>query len=314
MESGTLQPLADRLRAQMAQVVFGQDEIITQILACLLSRGHALLQGVPGLAKTLLAKALARAVGGSFRRIQFTPDLMPSDVTGVSILKQPEGVFVFRPGPIFCHVLLADEINRTPPKTQSALLQAMEERFVTIDGEDRTLPAPFFVMATQNPIEYEGTYPLPEAQLDRFLMKIIIGYPDEAHELDILRQGINLHSKVASLATATTVEELMAAAAIVDRVTVEEALLRYVLSLVRRTRETPQVLLGGSPRAALALLSTAKAVAAMEGRSYLVPDDVKLVAPPVLRHRLILRPEAELEGLSADRLITQLLSGVPVPR
>jgi len=306
------------VQAELHKVISGQEQVIQQTLVCFLARGHVLLEGVPGLAKTLLAKALAHVVGGTFKRVQFTPDLMPSDVTGLNVFNTATGTFSLRKGPVFTNILLADEINRTPPKTQAALLQAMEERVVTIDGTDYALPEPFFVMATQNPIEHEGTYPLPEAQLDRFLMKVVLEYPSEAEELAILRlhhKGLDPHRLTeTNLQPVATLNEVTACVEQIRDLTVEEPVLKYIADLARRTREAPRVVLGASPRAAVALLICGKAWAALQGRAFVVPDDVKAVALPVLRHRLILRPEAELEGITPDRLIESVLASVPVPR
>lgn len=310
--------LSREVEAQLSRVIRGQEGVTRQLLACLLAQGHVLLEGVPGLAKTLLAKALAKVLGAESRRIQFTPDLMPSDITGVNVFNLHTGEFQLTLGPVFTNLLLADEINRTPPKTQAALLQAMEERQVNIDGVDHALPDLFFVMATQNPIEHEGTYPLPQAQLDRFLMKVVIDYPDEEHEVEILKlhhAGLDPHHLTdRDLSVVAGVAEVKECIRTIQRLTVEEGMLRYVAAIARATRRMPRVLLGASPRAAVALLTCAKAMAAMADRDFLVPDDVKQVCKPVLRHRLILQPEAELEGLTPDRLIDAGVSQVPVPR
>ena len=314
----TVSELYEAVRTESGRVIRGQEEVIEQVLVCLLSRGHALLEGVPGIAKTLIAKTLAVIVGCDFKRVQFTPDLMPSDVTGTNVFDLRTSSFTLRRGPVFTNILLADEINRTPPKTQAALLQAMEERVVTIDGEDHPLGEPFFVMATQNPVEYEGTYPLPEAQLDRFLMKILVSYPTAAEEEGILRQahsGITAHDPVsAGVKAVVSPESLAAAQAEIGAVRVDDGLFRYIVQAVRKSREAYGVVLGGSPRAALALLRCGKTLAALRGRDYLIPDDVKDLAPAILRHRLILRPEVELEGVTPDHVVTTTLSAVPVPR
>jgi MoxR-like ATPase len=314
----TVAELYEAVRTESGRVVRGQEEVIEQVLVCLLSRGHALLEGVPGIAKTLIAKTLAAIVGCDFKRVQFTPDLMPSDVTGTNVFDLRTSSFALRRGPVFTNILLADEINRTPPKTQAALLQAMEERQVTIDGEDHVLGEPFFVVATQNPVEYEGTYPLPEAQLDRFLMKILVTYPLADEEEGILRQvhaGVVAHDPAAAGVTAIlTPEGLAQARSAIDAVRVDDGLFRYIVQVVRKSREAYGVVLGGSPRAGLALLRCGKTLAALRGRDYLIPDDVKDLAPAILRHRLILKPEVELEGLTPDHVVSTTLSAVPVPR
>jgi MoxR-like ATPase len=303
-----------RVLAEVRKVVVGQDLAVDALLAAASVGGHVLLEGVPGVAKTLLANAFARAIGVEFRRVQFTPDMLPSDLTGTMTLRANE--LVFRPGPVFTNLLLADEINRTPPKTQAALLEAMQEQQVSIDGTGHRLPDPFMVVATQNPIEYEGTYPLPEAQLDRFLMKLDIGYPGAEHELAMLRLA---HRGVAPVSlddvdAVVTADQLRAARAAVDATTVSDEVLSYVTALVARTRELPSVALGASPRAAVHLLATAKAAARLAGREFVIPDDVAGVAPFVLRHRLLLHPEAELERYTVDDAVTSALQSVPVPR
>ncbi len=306
--------LRDRVVREVRKVVVGQDGVVEVLLASVTVGGHLLLEGVPGVAKTLLANAFARALGVEFRRVQFTPDMLPSDLTGTMTLRA--GELAFRPGPVFTNLLLADEINRTPPKTQAALLEAMQERQVSVDGVPRPLPDPFVVVATQNPIEYEGTYPLPEAQLDRFLAKIDVGYPSAADEAAVLRLA---HAGVAP-ATLTDVQavtspaEIVAARATVDATVVTEEVIGYVVALVRRTRELPSVALGASPRGAVHLLAAAKASARLAGRDFVTPDDVVAVAPAVLRHRLQLRPEAELERYTPDDAVATAISTVPVPR
>jgi len=303
---------------EVSKVVVGQGEVLRQIFAGLLANGHVLIEGVPGIAKTLMAKALARALGLNFSRIQFTPDLMPSDVTGTMVYEMQSATFRFKRGPIFTNILLADEINRTPPKTQAALLEAMEERQVTVDGTPHLLPKPFFVLATLNPIEYEGTYPLPEAQLDRFLLKVIVDYPDENHEREILlhsHKGVDIHRRVEmEVQPVADAEKVLAAQAAVDNVTVVEEVFNYIASLVRQSRQLFAIRLGASPRAGVYWLRVSKAWAALQGRDFVIPDDVKNVAKPILRHRLILKPEAELEGLTPDAVIDGLLDSVPVPR
>jgi MoxR-like ATPase len=310
-----------QLQTEMGKVIVGQQRVIEEILIAIFSRGHCLMQGVPGLAKTLLVSTLAQAMDLSFHRIQFTPDLMPSDISGTDILQEDAETgrrkFEFSRGPVFANLLLADEINRTPPKTQAALLQAMQERQVTAGNHTFTLPDPFFVLATQNPIEQEGTYPLPEAQLDRFLLKIKVGYPDMADERVVLERH---HAATEATGLADTAIEAAPFAVLaqarreIRAVRVEAAIFEYLLAVVRRTREWPAIALGASPRAGTSLLLVAKAMAAREGRDFVVPDDVKEAALPVLRHRLVLRPEAELEGLDADRVVSEVLAATAVPK
>jgi MoxR-like ATPase len=299
-------------------VVVGQEGVVSGLVAALLVRGHVLLEGVPGVAKTLLVKALAGTLAVDFKRLQFTPDLMPSDVTGQLIYEQREGTFRFRPGPIFANFVLADEINRTPAKTQAALLEAMEERQVTVEGEGRPLPAPFLVVATQNPVEYEGTYPLPEAQLDRFLFKLLVGYPTAEQEQAVLARhdaGLDPHDLAgAGLSQVATAADLDAARGEVDALRVEDNVQAYIVSLVRATRQSPSLTLGVSPRGATMLLHAAKAWGWLSGRNFVTPDEVKAMAKPTLRHRIQLRPEAELEGVTADGVLEGLLAAVPVPR
>ena len=306
--------LRDRIAREVAKVAVGQEETVERLLAALLVGGHVLLEGVPGVAKTLLANAVSRALGLDFRRAQFTPDMLPSDLTGTMTLRG--GELVFRPGPVFTNVLLADEINRTPPKTQAALLEAMEERQVTIEGESRPLPSPFIVIATQNPIEYEGTYPLPEAQLDRFLFKLELGYPDEETEKRILglrHRGVQ-PATLEDVQPVVQADELLAAQRDVDGTGVSDEVLAYVSAIVRKTRELPSVELGASPRAGVHLLAAAKALARLDERGFVTPDDVAAGAPDVLRHRLILRPEAELERYRPDDAVQAALQAVPIPR
>jgi MoxR-like ATPase len=306
--------LRDRIAREVGKVAVGQEDTVERLLAALLVGGHVLLEGVPGVAKTLLANAVSRALGLDFRRAQFTPDMLPSDLTGTMTLRG--GELTFRPGPVFTSVLLADEINRTPPKTQAALLEAMEERQVTIEGESRPLPSPFIVIATQNPIEYEGTYPLPEAQLDRFLFKLELGYPDEETEKQILglrHRGVR-PATLEDVQPVVQPDELQAAQRDVDGTGVSDEVLGYVSAIVRKTRELPSVELGASPRAGVHLLAAAKALARLDQRGFVTPDDVAAAAPDVLRHRLILRPEAELERYRPDDAVQAALQAVPVPR
>ena len=306
--------LRARLRAEVGKVVVGQDDAVDLLLASVSVNGHVLLEGVPGVAKTLLANATARALGMTFRRVQFTPDMLPSDLTGTMTLRG--GDLAFRPGPVFTHLLLADEINRTPPKTQAALLEAMQERQVSVDGEAHPLPDPFLVVATQNPIEYEGTYPLPEAQLDRFLVKVDVGYPsqeDEIRMLDLAHHGV-APATLDDVRPVASADELLAARAVVDATRIEPEVIAYISALVRTTRTLPSVSLGASPRAAVHLLAAARASARLSGRDFVTPDDVAWMALPVLRHRMQLRPEAELERYRPDDAVQAALGTVPVPR
>ncbi|MEU4660025.1 MoxR family ATPase [Streptomyces sp. NPDC023723] len=308
----------EALRAEIAKAVVGQDAAVTGLVVALLCRGHVLLEGVPGVAKTLLVRALAASLRLETKRVQFTPDLMPSDVTGSLVYDARTAEFSFQPGPVFTNLLLADEINRTPPKTQSSLLEAMEERQVTVDGTPRPLPDPFLVAATQNPVEYEGTYPLPEAQLDRFLLKLTIPLPSRQNEIDVLTRhasGFNprdLHA--AGVRPVASAADLEAARTAVAKTTVSPEITAYVVDICRATRESPSLSLGVSPRGATALLATARAWAWLTGRDYVTPDDVKALALPTLRHRVQLRPEAEMEGVTADSVINAILANVPVPR
>jgi len=306
------------VREEVAKVVVGQDGAVSAFLAALLVRGHVLVEGVPGVAKTLLVKALAASLSADFHRVQFTPDLMPSDVTGTVVFEAKTASFRFRRGPVFANFLLADEINRTPPKTQAALLEAMEERQVTIEGETHPLPDPFLVAATQNPIEYEGTYPLPEAQLDRFLFKVTMGYPSPAEEQQVLARhhaGLDPHDLAAlGVRAVATPKHLQAARGEMVKVGVTDEVMAYIVALVRATRESPSLSLGVSPRGATALLWASKAWAWMSGREFVSPDEVKAVARPTLRHRVILRPEVQLEGITAEGVLEAVLAGVPVPK
>jgi MoxR-like ATPase len=309
--------LIDHARRELGRVIAGQSEVIEEVLIAVLCQGHALLEGVPGIAKTLIVKTLGRLLGLGFQRVQATPDLMPADILGTTILRPGSDTFTFHAGPVFTDLLLVDEINRMPPRTQAALLECMEERQVTSDGVRRPLPAWFTVFATQNPVDFEGTYPLPEAQLDRFLLKIRVSYPSEQEEMQILERhhagsGAGLLEDAAIAAIPAGL--LAAATAEVRAIRIEPELYTYILSLTRRTREWPTLLLGASPRAALSLMRVGQASAAFDGRDYLVPDDVKRAVLPVLRHRVMLKPEAELEGFDADRVLTDVIAAVPVPR
>ncbi len=313
-----VQRLVEAIRVEVAKAVVGQDEVIGQFLIALLVGGHILLEGVPGVAKTLTSKSLAHAVAADFKRIQFTPDLMPSDVVGTNVFNAKSQEFGLRKGPVFTDILLADEINRTPPKTQAALLEAMGEKSVTIDGETHELSPLFTVIATQNPIDYEGTYPLPEAQIDRFLLKVLVDYPTPDQEIALLERvhrGFDAHHLAQSgLRAVATREAVLAARAATQNVTVSEGLLKYIHALIARTRNLASLTLGASPRAGIALLECSKALAAINGRDYVLPEDVKTVALPVLRHRLLLRAESEMEGLRPDDVVKSLLSSVEVPR
>lgn len=308
----------EALRTEIAKAVVGQDSAVTGLVVALLCRGHVLLEGVPGVAKTLLVRSLAASLELDTKRVQFTPDLMPSDVTGSLIYDARTAEFSFQAGPVFTNLLLADEINRTPPKTQSSLLEAMEERQVTVDGTPRPLPEPFLVAATQNPVEYEGTYPLPEAQLDRFLLKLTVPLPSRADEINVLArhaEGFNPRDlQAAGVRPVAGAADLEAARAAVAKTSVSAEITGYVVDICRATRESPSLSLGVSPRGATALLSTARAWAWLTGRDYVIPDDVKALALPTLRHRIQLRPEAEMEGVTTDSVITSVLAHVPVPR
>ncbi len=306
------------LREEMAKVIVGQEGLVTGLLTAALANGHVLLEGVPGVAKTLAVKTFAATLDLGFNRVQFTPDLLPADVTGQLVLDPTSRRFEHRPGPVFTNVLLADELNRTPPKTQAALLEAMEERQVTVDGRPRPLPEPFLVVATQNPIEYEGTYPLPEAQLDRFLFKVRVGYPTAGDELAMLKRhhaGLDPHDlATAGVRVVASGDDLAAGRAAVDAMTVDERVLGYIVDLVAATRSSPAVELGVSPRGAAAVLHAAKAWAWLSGRPFVGPDEVKAVVKPAMRHRIMLRPEVMIDRSEADQVLDQILETVSVPR
>jgi MoxR-like ATPase len=313
-----VQDITNHIRTEAAKVLVGQEEPFTHILIALLSGGHVLLEGVPGTAKTLMAKTLAALIQADFKRVQFTPDLMPSDVIGTQVFEMATSEFRLRQGPIFTNVLLGDEINRAPAKTQSALLEAMEESQVTIEGQRLPLPQPFFVLATQNPVEYEGTYPLPEAQLDRFLFKVLVSYAPQEVEIEVLRryhQGFDAHhlDKV-DLQRTVTPDVLAQCQAEIRQVQVDDGILKYITDIAQASRESLDLLLGGSSRASIGLLLASKTWAAMQGRTFVVPDDVKFLVRPVYRHRIILKPEAEIEGLTPDTAMTRILARVEVPR
>jgi len=311
-----IEAVADRcqdIQTALAQVIVGKADVLEQILAGLLANGHILIEDVPGLAKTLIARLVAQALDLSFKRIQFTPDLLPSDITGSFLFDQRQARFEFRQGPIFTNLLLADEINRATPKTQSALLEAMQESQVTIEGERFPLPPPFLVIATQNPIELEGTYPLPEAQLDRFLMRLAVGYPDADDEVEILARRRRRREDAAAIASVTSRDELLAMQASLEDVHVDPVIERYIVNLVQATRADLRVALGASPRGTLALLKLARALAALRRRDFVLPDDVKAMAVPALAHRLILKPELWASRVSAAQVVQGLLAQVPAP-
>ncbi|MEO6537261.1 MAG: MoxR family ATPase [Ferruginibacter sp.] len=306
----------NEIRTEIAKVIVGQPEVVSLLMIGLLCDGHLLLEGVPGVAKTLAAKLLAKIIDVNFSRLQFTPDLMPGDVIGTSVFNPKEGAFYFKPGPIFSNIVLIDEINRSPAKTQSALFEVMEERQVTVDGFTHSMQYPFIVLATQNPIEQEGTYRLPEAQLDRFLFKIEIGYPTLEEEVLILtnQQGKTQSQLLADISKILSPEELRHYRGIVQQVKIEPNLVQYIATIVNETRNHPSLYLGASPRASLALLKTCKAAAALKGRDFVIPEDIIEMAAPVLRHRIMLTPEKEMEGISPDDLIDSILKVLVVPR
>jgi MoxR-like ATPase len=304
--------VASRLRENIQKVIVGKDDVINLTLVAVLTEGHLLLEDVPGIGKTTLARALAVSLGCTFRRIQFTPDLLPSDVTGFSWFNQKEQAFEFRPGPIISQVVLADEINRATPRTQSALLEAMQERQITVDGVTRHLPRPFLVMATQNPVELEGTFPLPEAQIDRFLLRITIGYPQEDEENTILERFRN-KDPLPELEAVTTPEEVLQLQAARSEIKVVDPVREYIVRIARATREHSEIELGASPRATLALYHAAQAWAAINERDFVLPDDIKHLAPHVLAHRLMISPQAQLRGRKIEELISDIVGGVPVP-
>ena len=305
-------PDAQRLLESLRRVILGKDDVLTLVITGLVAGGHLLMEDVPGVGKTTLARALARSLALDFKRVQFTPDLMPTDILGGAVLKPGDGTFEFRPGPVFTQVLLADEINRASPRTQSALLEAMGERQVTIDGVTRPLPSPFFVLATQNPIEAEGTYPLPEAQLDRFLMRLALGYPAAEQEVDMLFEQQTTHplSRAEPVASLEVLQNLQASA---RRVEVKRPVARYLVALVEASRTHPDLRLGASPRGSLGLFRSAQARALLAGRSYVVPDDLQALAEPVLAHRLDLSPQARYGGRDARQIVQEVLRAVPVP-
>ena len=317
--SESVAAIASHVRRELAKAIVGHSDALDLLLITVLCRGHALVEGVPGLAKTLAVRTLAQLLQLQFQRVQCTPDLMPADIIGASVLNPAKGEFTFRRGPVFTELLLVDEINRMPPRTQSALLEAMQERQVTVDGGSHELSPAFTAFATQNPVEFEGTYPLPEAELDRFMVKVRFGYPDhtagdEESILERHHHGFNGHDLSGLGIVPVAALELAEAQRAVAAVGVEPALFGYVAAIARRTREWPAIALGASPRAAINLMQVAKAFAALDGRDFLLPDDVKRAAPPVLRHRLMLRPEADLEGLTPETITAEILSSIDVPK
>lgn len=311
-----LQTAVEQVRAEIAKVLVGQQVVVDMLMVGILSNGHILLEGVPGVAKTLTAKLVAKVIDAGFSRVQFTPDLMPSDVLGTSIFNQKTSEFEFRNGPVFSNIILIDEINRAPAKTQAALFEVMEERQVTVDGKTHRMSEPYMVIATQNPIEQEGTYRLPEAQLDRFLFKLTVDYPSLDDEINIL---LNHHEQrvsadLSQISAVLKPEAIKLFKTLIAQVHVEPEMLKYIAELVNQTRQHPSIYLGASPRASVAIMVTAKAFAAMNGRDFITPEDVKYMAAPVMRHRIILTPESEMEGISADEIIKEIVSKVEVPR
>ncbi len=305
----------DRMRAMIGKVIVGQTQMVDLIMTAMLANGHVLLEGVPGVAKTLVAKLVARSVDVGFSRIQFTPDLMPSDVLGTSVFNMKSSEFEFRSGPIFSNIVLIDEINRAPAKTQAALFEVMEERQVSIDGHTYSMEEPYMVLATQNPIEQEGTYRLPEAQLDRFLFKLTLGYPSVSEEVEILyREVQRTSSALESIEAVLTAKDIQEYKNQLHHIVIDENLLQYIAEMVNQTRKDPAIYLGASPRASLALLHSSRAFAAIQGRDFVTPDDIKYLAPPVLQHRILLTPEKEMEGTSAEEVIQQLVAKIEVPR
>lgn len=307
-----VQELGNKLKDNLGKVIIGKDDSILLTIIAFLCQGHILIEDVPGVGKTMLARSLAKSLGCDFKRIQFTPDMLPSDVTGVSIYNQNTREFEFRPGPLMAQIVLADEINRATPKTQSALLEAMEERQMTVDGTTYILPVPFMVMATQNPIEYEGTFPLPEAQLDRFLMRIDLGYTSLGNEIRILEEQQIIHP-ILELRPVITTEEILVAQDTIKHIHVSDPVKRYIVQMVRETREHPEVYLGASPRGSLGLFRSGQARAALSGRDYVLPDDVKILAPNVLSHRVVVSPAARLTDVSAVKIVREILDSLAVP-
>lgn len=307
-----VQALSEKLKNNLSKVIIGKVESLELTIIAFLCQGHILIEDVPGVGKTMLARSLARSLGCNFKRIQFTPDMLPSDVTGVSIYNQNTREFEFRPGPLLAQIVLADEINRATPKTQSALLEAMEERQITVDGATHTLPIPFMVMATQNPIEYEGTFPLPEAQLDRFLMRLDLGYTSLSNEIKILEQQKIIHP-IMALKPVVELDEILKVQKIIKEVHVSEPIKRYIVEIVRETRQHPEVFLGASPRGSLGLFQAGQARAAINGRDFVLPDDIKVLASNILSHRVVISPAARLSDVKATRIIREILDSLAVP-
>jgi len=311
LDIAPIREIAQEVLSEVSRVIVGYGEILQQLFIALLVNGHVLLEGVPGLGKTVMAKTFANTLGISFKRIQFTPDLLPADITGTKIFSQEEGTFVLQKGPVFANLVLADEINRASPKTQAALLEAMAERQVTIEGETLPLELPFIVVATENPVEMEGTYPLPEAQVDRFLFKLWLDYPEHDEEVEILKRQIGGESP--SVDHVTTGEEILAAQKLMNKVYIDDRILKYIRDIVLKTRNHPQIALGCGPRASLVLMKTSKARAAILGRTYVTPDDVRALTVSTFNHRMLLKPEAELEGLDVKTIIKNILEEIPIP-
>ncbi len=311
LDVSPIREIAQEVLSEVSRVIVGYGEILQQLFISLLVNGHVLLEGVPGLGKTVMAKTFAKTLGISFRRVQFTPDLLPADITGTKIFDQNEGAFVLQKGPIFANVVLADEINRSAPKTQAALLEAMAERQVTIEGQTLMLEKPFIVIATENPVEMEGTYPLPEAQVDRFLFKLWLDYPEQDEEVDIMRRQISGDSP--TVEEITNGEEILAAQKLMNMVYIDDRILKYIRDIILKTRNHPQIALGCGPRASLVLMKCSKARAAILGRVYVTPDDVRALVIPALNHRILLKPEAELEGLDVKSVIKGIVEEIPVP-
>ena len=312
LDISTVQSVGEKLKENLAKVIVGKDETLFLTIIAFLCQGHVLIEDVPGVGKTMLARSIAKSLGCSFKRIQFTPDMLPSDVTGVSIYNQNTREFEFRPGPLMAQVVLADEINRATPKTQSALLEAMEERQMTVDGVTYNLPMPFMVLATQNPIEYEGTFPLPEAQLDRFLMRIGLGYTSLTNEIKILELQKLLHP-IVDLSPVVELDEIRKAQEMIKEIHVSSPVKRYIVEMVRRTRDHPDVYLGSSPRGSLGLFRAGQAKAALDGRDFVIPEDIKFLAPFILPHRIVVSPAARLTDVDATRIVSEILGSIAVP-